>query len=312
MLYFLPDVNRVVLKLTHYRLGRPESADMIIGEPYMLKLAAFADEIDPDIDQQIRVCRQNGVSYFELRGASNKNVLDFDQSLKQEIRAKLRAAGMGVASIGSPIGKVKINEPWEPHFEKFKTAVAMAEFFDAPFVRIFSYFHAQENGDWAPWRDEILSRMRAKVDYIKDKNVVLILENESHIYGDTGQRALDLLRTINHPKFRAAFDFANFVQVGDYPEKVWPEIRPFVVHFHIKDALRSNKKNVPAGQGDGHIPSILADAYAGGYRGFLSLEPHLKYAGPSHGQTDEALFNVAVEALKTICAQKKIPLAGVV
>jgi sugar phosphate isomerase/epimerase len=278
----------------------------------MLKLAAFADEIGPDIDHQIRVCRENSVTHFELRGANNKNVLDFDESLKREIRAKLKAAGMGVACIGSPIGKVKIDEPWEPHFEKFKVAVSLALYFDAPFVRIFSYFHPQENGDWTPWRDEIIRRMRAKLEYIKDKNVILVLENESHIYGDTGQRALDLLRTINHPKFRAAFDFANFVQVGDYPEKIWPEIRPYVVHFHIKDALRINKKNVPAGQGQGQIPSIVADAYANGYRGFLSLEPHLKYAGPSHGETDESLFKVAADALKGICARQSIPLAGVV
>jgi len=276
----------------------------------VLKLAAFADEIGPDIDHQIRVCRQNGVTHFELRGADNKNVLDFDEPLKREIRGKLKAAGMGVACIGSPIGKVKIDEPWEPHFEKFKIAVALAEYFEAPFVRIFSYYPPEGQTDWGPWRDEILRRMRAKVDYVKDKNVVLVLENESHIYGDTGQRSLDLLRTVNHPKFRAAFDFANFVQVGDYPEKIWPEIRPYVVHFHIKDALR-NKKNVPAGQGEGRIPSIVADAYANGYRGFLSLEPHLKYAGPSHGETDESLFKVAADALKAVCAKQRIPLAGV-
>ncbi|MCC6423943.1 MAG: sugar phosphate isomerase/epimerase [Phycisphaerales bacterium] len=277
----------------------------------MLKLAAFADEIGPDIDHQIQVCRDNSVMYFELRGADNKNVLDFDEPLKQKIRTKLKAAGMGVACIGSPIGKVKIDEPWEPHFEKFKVAVAMAEYFEAPYIRIFSYYLPEGKTEWAPYRDEILRRMRAKVDYVKDKKVILVLENESHIYGDTGQRSLDLLRTINHPKLRAAFDFANFVQVGDYPEKIWPEIQSFVVHFHIKDALR-NKKNVPAGEGEGQIPSIVADAYANGYRGFLSLEPHLKYAGPSHGETDEFLFKVAADALKAICAKHKIPLAGVV
>ena len=45
----------------------------------MLKLAAFADEISPDLDEQIRVCKANAVTHFELRGVAGKNVLDFDQ-----------------------------------------------------------------------------------------------------------------------------------------------------------------------------------------------------------------------------------------
>ena len=77
--------------------------------PAMLKLAAFADEIGPELDDQIRVCRDNDVTHFELRGVRGLNVLDFPADLRNEIRTKLRDNGMGVASIGSPNGKVKID-----------------------------------------------------------------------------------------------------------------------------------------------------------------------------------------------------------
>jgi sugar phosphate isomerase/epimerase len=106
----------------------------------MLKLAAFADEISPNLDEQIRVCKENAVTHFELRGVNGKNVLDFDQPLRDEIKSKLAAAGMAVACIGSPIGKVKIDEPWEKHFDRFKIAVDLAEFFAAPMIRVFSYY----------------------------------------------------------------------------------------------------------------------------------------------------------------------------
>ena len=79
----------------------------------MLKLAAFADEISPDLDTQIRVCRENSVTHFELRGVAGKNVLDFDNALRNEIKTKLTANNMGVVSIGSPIGKVTIDKPWK-------------------------------------------------------------------------------------------------------------------------------------------------------------------------------------------------------
>ena len=47
----------------------------------MIKLSAFADEISPELDEQIRVCKRNAVTHFELRGVYGKNVLDFDNAL---------------------------------------------------------------------------------------------------------------------------------------------------------------------------------------------------------------------------------------
>ena len=67
---------------------------------------------------------------------------------------------------------------------------------------------------------------------------------------------------------------------------------------------------VPAGQGDGQIAAIVKDAYASGYRGFLSLEPHLKVAAHSHGETGPELFVTAVKALRDVCKSIGVPLAS--
>jgi 3-dehydroshikimate dehydratase len=112
----------------------------------MVKLAAFADEIGPNLDDQIRVCKANGVTHFELRGVYGRNVMDFEAGLRNEIKSKLDANGLGVAAIGSPIGKVAIDKPWSEHFDRFKRAVELAEFFSAPFVRLFSYYPAGGEG----------------------------------------------------------------------------------------------------------------------------------------------------------------------
>ena len=55
-------------------------------------------------------------------------------------------------------------------------------------------------------------------------------------------------------------------------------LRPRVTHFHVKDYDSRTHKNVPAGQGDGQIPRLIADAVAHGYDGFCVLEPHLVIA----------------------------------
>jgi 3-dehydroshikimate dehydratase len=279
-------------------------------EHAMLKLAGFADEISPKIDEQIAVCKQVGISHFELRGAYDKNVLDFDKTLRNEIKSKLAANGLGVVSIGSPIGKVKITDAWSEHFERFKIAVDAAEFFSSPFIRLFSYY-PPDGGDILKHREEVMKRFSAKLDYIKNRNVVLIHENERHIYGEKGAQCLDLMKTFESPKLRSAFDFANFVQAGENPSGNWPSLKPYTVHIHVKDAMMKDGKVVPAGQGDGHIAPILVDAYKSGYRGFLSLEPHLSAAGSFSGFSGPKLFTAAVDALKTLCKANNIPLAGV-
>jgi sugar phosphate isomerase/epimerase len=277
----------------------------------MMHLAAFADEISPDLDEQIKTCRQNSVTHFELRGAYGKNVLDFDADLRSEIKTKLAANGMGVICVGSPIGKVTIDQPWEPHFARFKIAVDLAEYFAAPLLRIFSYYPPKKGQDIRPHRDEVMRRMRAKVEYIKDQNITLIHENEKDIYGEKGAECLDLMKTINSPKLRTAFDFANFVQAGEKPLNNWPSLKPFSVHIHIKDAMLADGKVVPAGEGDGDLVPILIDLKESGYNGFLSLEPHLAAAGQFSGFTGPKLFKVAADALKNLCRKHEIPLAGV-
>lgn len=275
----------------------------------MLKLSAFADEISPDLDEQIRVCKDCSVTHIELRGVNQKNVLDFDKPLRAEINAKLAASGLGVISIASPIGKVTIDSDWHPHFDRFKHAVDLAEFFGAPYIRLFSYY-PPAGGDILAHRDEVLRRMQAKTDYVKDRPVVLLHENETKIYGEKCPECLDLMRSINSPKLKSAFDFANFIQAGDKPAENWPVLKPYTVHIHIKDALTGSGKVVPAGQGNGHIPEILADAWNSGYRGFLSLEPHLAAHEQFSGFSGPSLFKLAADSLKKICRDQNIPLAG--
>jgi sugar phosphate isomerase/epimerase len=283
----------------------------------MLKLSAFADEIGPDLDEQISVCKANKVTHFELRGVYGKNVMDFDPALRAQIKAKLDDAGLGVVSIGSPIGKVAIDKSWSEHFDRFKLAVELAQFFNAPFIRLFSYYPpgGEGKGPVDPIRDEVIDRFRQKVEYLSDVHVTMVHENEKGIFGDIGRRCLDLMQSVNHAKLRCAFDFANFVQCGEDPLDNWRLLKPYTAHIHIKDAKRpagggEDAKVVPAGQGDGHIPEILKDAWDAEYDGFVSLEPHLKVAGHSHGETGPDLFKVAADALKDICRRQHIPLAG--
>jgi sugar phosphate isomerase/epimerase len=278
----------------------------------MLRLSGFADEIGPSIDDQIRVCQATGVTHFELRSVQDTNVLAFSPVQIRDFRGRIDASGMGVVSIGSPCGKKPIDTPRSELLDLFKIAVERAHQFDAPLIRVFSYYPegGEGRGPIEPIRDRVIDLLRAQCDLLEGTNVTMVHENEKGIFGDIGPRCVDLMTTINHPKLRFAFDFANFVQSGQDPLATWPALKPFVAHIHVKDAQKAGGKVVPAGQGDGSIGPIIKDAYASGYRGFVSLEPHLKVAGHSGGVTGSDLWKTAVDALRSVCRSINVPLAS--
>jgi len=262
----------------------------------MIRLSGFADEIGPDLDLQIQTLRDEHMRYLELRAVWETNVLDLSDQQRQEVKDRLGDAGIGVSSIGSPIGKVRIDEPWQDHVERFKHCLDVAEFFEAPYIRLFSYY-PPEGGDIADYRDEVIRRLTEQVDLARDRPVTLLHENEKRVYGETGEACLDLATHV--PGLGLIFDSANLVQVGVRPIEAWRLMRDHVVYFHIKDAVFGSGAIAPPGEGDGDIPEILADAIGRrGYDGFVSLEPHLAAAGEFDGFSGPEPFKKAVRLVK--------------
>lgn len=237
-------------------------------------LSGFSDEIAPEFDKQLETIKEFGISHIELRAADGINVSDFTGEKVKEIKAKLAAAGIAVSSIGSPIGKIGIAEEFAPHLDKLKRTLEIQKELDAPYVRMFS-FYLPKDRDPDEFREEVLDRMGKMVEEAEKWDSVLLHENEKGIYGDNASRCKDLMDAFYGPHFRAVFDFANFVEVGQQTLPAYENLKPYIEYVHVKDALMKEKKVVPVGRGDGHVKEILADLIGGGWKGFLSLEPHL-------------------------------------
>ncbi len=270
----------------------------------MFTLSAFADEISPDPQVQIDILKTCDVRYIEFRSIHKTNVLNLSDSQIAEFKALLDRDGLKVSAIGSPIGKVRVDEPFEPHLEKFRRAIHLCRIFNTPNIRIFSYYPPEDfDGDWTPYREQVMDRMRQKVAIAEREDVRLFHENEHRIYGDSPERLADLFQTISSRAFKAAFDPANFIFCGYDVMKGWQVCKPFTAHFHIKDWTAGEEHGRIAGQGQGQIPAIIADAVKMGYNGFATLEPHLLGGGPTGGVTGPELFPKAVAAFRAIVAK---------
>ncbi|EOL41211.1 sugar phosphate isomerase/epimerase family protein [Enterococcus phoeniculicola] len=276
-------------------------------------ITGFADEIGPNFEDQVRVLKQNQISHIEIRGLDGKNVSDFSIEEAKQYKEKFDQESIEISSIGSPIGKIAIDEPFEEHLEKFTHVLEIARIFKSPYVRMFSFFiDSKENPD--DYKDEVISRWRQFLAVAEAyPEITLLHENEKDIYGDTPERCATLLQELNSPRVKAAFDPANFVQceVEVYPH-AYELLKNQIAYIHIKDARFSDQKVTPAGLGDGKVKEVLSALIEDDFSGFASLEPHLSifdgFADLEKTQLSiakaasdgEKLFTVASQALKEI------------
>jgi sugar phosphate isomerase/epimerase len=269
----------------------------------MFTLSAFADEISPDPGEQVEVLKQCDIRHLELRSILKTNVLDLTDLQVSELKSLLDREGFRLSAIGSPIGKIRIDEPFEPHLKRFQRAIQLCKVFETPNIRVFSYY-LTEGGDWDDWRRDVLDRMWEKLRLAEKAGVRLLHENEHRIYGDDPERVKDLMETVleqlSGPSLAAVYDPANYVFCGFDPWRAWQMTRPWTVHFHIKDWVQGEKHGRLAGEGQGRIPEVMAEAVAGNYDGFATLEPHLLGGGPTGGVTGPELFPKAAAAFKAI------------
>lgn len=239
------------------------------------KISGFSDEISMNVDTQFQVLNKLDICYFEPRGIDGKNISELSDEEVSNLKMKMNKYGIQASSIGSPIGKIKIEEDFEEHFELFKRVVTIAKELNTKYIRMFSFFH--EGGDvWtAAERKEVIARLRRMIEYARENDVILLHENEKEIYGDTADRCLDLMKELYCDNFKAVFDPANFVQCKQDTKYAYEILKNYIEYMHIKDAYMADGRVVLSGVGDGNVEYVLNQLFASGYQGYLSLEPHL-------------------------------------
>lgn len=233
-------------------------------------LGAFADEAGAALSDQIAAMKDNGIRHLEARTIGNKNFVDFTVAEAKEVKEQLDANGLRIWSIGSPLGKIDITAPLEPHLDKLKHTLELGQIMGSEYIRMFS-FYLPADEDPAVYRDEVMERLGRMAETAKGSGIRLCHENEKGIYGDVASRCADILEQI--PELGGIFDPANFIQCGQDTLQAWELLRERIIYFHVKDCVEGGKV-VPCGKGIGHVPEILHQFIAqGGWQ--LTLEPHL-------------------------------------
>ena len=266
----------------------------------MIRLCAFADEADVTIKGQIAALKRNGISLIEVRGINGTNVADLTDEQATAYAKEYADNGIKVWSVGSPLGKTDVSADYDAFMAKCKRVFEIANIFQAKNVRVFSFYNAYES------EEEVFRRLTAATDLAKEYGLTLCHENEKEIYGDVLFRVKRVLENV--PNLKSVFDPANFVEVGEDAETALNELAPYTYYYHVKDTVRETEEKVPAGMGDGAIPSLIRQAAERDT--VLTVEPHLAifegYAqidntemkGKFTFKDNHEAFDTAVTALK--------------
>src|SRR4029079_7349280 len=254
-------------------------------------LMGIGDEAGSSLDSQIAATLELGWTHIEMRGVevpgfAKANFHDLPDKAFDIAAGELTDAGIHVYCFGSTIMNwaKTLETPWEVTVAEVKRTIPRMERVGARFVRIMSL---KPHDEEYKIPTEVFRRVRDVTNMFLDAGLIPVHENCMNYGGMSWQHALELLDRA--PGLKWVFDTANPVFNPDRSKpKPWPRqdawefwehVRDHVVHIHVKDATWDRAKNDAdynwPGEGQGRVRDILKDAFARGYNGGISIEPHM-------------------------------------
>ena len=313
-------------------------------------LSALADESSFHLSavEQFSALAALGLEYYGLRfidvGKGVKNVMKLTLGEIQKIRHLEDEYGLNVASIASPIGKVKLTDepdgtknayvPFKQYLAKdVAKACELAHAFETKLIRGFS-FYPPRNGRPEDYLEETVDRVGKIAEACHRSDLTFGLEVEANLVGRTGQLLAEIHRRVNHPGLVLVFDAANLIVQGFSTAEVWKQweaMKPGLGWVHVKDYKKVSGKArgrhveedhlanfVPADIGAGGHERILSDLRSMlpalskklGRRGipgvFVDLEPHVRGGGQFGGTSGPDGMGVALRALCRVLDASKV------
>ncbi len=231
-------------------------------------LSGFADEsaAGKTALEQFVAFAALGLQYYTIRfidaGQGVKNVMKLSVTEIQKVRQLQNEYGLNVASIGSPIGKVKLADvddgsknAYVP-FDKYlandvQKACELAHAFETKLVRGFAFYHPRGTNP-RDYLSQAVDHLGHIAEACHRSDLTFGLEVEANLVGCTGLLLAEIHRQVNHPAMVLIFDAANILSQGFTPAEVFEQyqaMKPGLGWMHIKDYRHDLPS--PTGRGRG-------------------------------------------------------------
>lgn len=304
-------------------------------------LTGFADEAanQKEATQQFSAFAAMGLQYYTIRfidaGKGVKNVMQLTKSEITYIRHLEDEYGLNVSSLGSPIGKVKLQDVDDGSHNKYvpfakylkndvQKACELAHAFETKLIRGFSFYHPRKTNA-SEHIPQVVDQLGQIAEACHRSDLIFGLEIEANLVGQSGALLAEIYSKVNHPALMLIFDAGNITSMGNSAHEVfqqYSDMKRGIGWMHIKDYKHPGpiekvdhvneaalKNFVPADIGDsGHeailsdfreaIPALQRKLKKRGIPGvFLDLEPHVKGGGQFGGFSGPDGMAIALRGL---------------
>lgn len=273
-----------------------------------MELSVITDEISMDFEHALDVMLEYDVRIAELRSLWDTNIADLSDEQIAAAKKALEARGMSVSCIASPLYKCDLHgasgeatgrthqateRTLEQQMDLLEKCIRIAGIFDTKLIRIFAFWKRGELTDNI--ERQIVDTLRLPAARAEEAGVILALENEHACYLGTGVETARVLRAVNSPALKGVWDPGNAFCAGEIPYPVGYEaMKPYIVHVHLKDAVRVDGKHSFVRIGDGEIDYLgqFRALEEDGYEGVLSLETHYRPGGSAEEGSRQCLASL--------------------
>jgi sugar phosphate isomerase/epimerase len=238
-----------------------------------LTICLITDEVSPSLDEGIAFAREEGIGTIDLRVIDGRNVLALSRGELAEAAQRVRAAGLSVTCICTPLlkwsppGKTARTEGDQFGFalgerrprDVYAKAFAAAEILGARNLRVFSYL--AYDGYCV---DDLRGPVEDLLALAEKFDMKVHVENEG-VCNIAGLAELETMMTkYRHPRLRALPDIANAYRMSVPPSAAdLARLLPFTDILHIKDYSNAARGFVAVGEGDIPIAALLAATLPG-------------------------------------------------
>lgn len=255
------------------------------------KLGLIADEASQDLDEAAALAHSYGATGLEIRSVYGKQLTELTDEDLSNIKKTLKKHKMVCCGISSPFFKCQPEEADE-HLKLLDCYIRIAKELGTDRIRGFAFWKKPERpfSEVLPIIKEKLTEAALK---LRTAGMTLLLENEPSTYDTDAAAIVEIIKAVDMPEIQGLWDPGNDIYTATreipYPNG-YELLRPWIGHFHIKDARRNEEdRPISVRFGDGIVDYVgqFERLSSEGYTGWLVLEPHYR----SKALTEEQLMN---------------------
>jgi sugar phosphate isomerase/epimerase len=227
--------------------------------------------------QALQHASTNNYSGIEIRGIKGdldlpKNPI-FSASNLASTRREAEDKKLKIVNLGSSANMHFLDpDKRQKNLDEAKKYIDLAQQLNCPFIRVFPNDLPKDQDEKATV-GAIISSLVELGDYAKSSGVKVLLESHGKVI--KSDMLLHIMQETNHTNVGLVWDFFNMWSVTkESPTYMYTQLKKYIFHTHIKDAMLTEKGETYTLLGEGNAPvrEALLALKKGGYAGYYSFE----------------------------------------